>query len=549
MSTFPIIGLAFSGGGFRAATFNLGVLTYLDQVKSNDHSLLECVAALSTVSGGTITGGAYAIGRKRGLPMSEIYHDLLRFLTKVDLVSLSLDRLSSPQGWNKERIRSLICAFADSYDMELFKGAVFGELMNDDPGFHLRHLSFNATEFSNGLQFRFQWSEPIRKPQKGEPARGIIGNYYCRTPESIARQIRMADILAASSCFPGGFEPINFPGDFILPRSPELDEFRKDPENRIGLMDGGIVDNQGIEPLLLADERMMKNAPPHASGEPEPAHAFDLLIISDVASPFMEDYKASVQHKMNFWRNLTINGALLLNLGICALALAGMALAWHREWKTMIAVAAAISALSIILFAAVFYLRARMKQFTVLKPFHKPLRKLLRIKFIVYENLLVNGAKSVMKMTGEVFLKHLRRLNYQKVFRDDTWKNRRLMNAIYELKPGAKDWQKKLAEKTIRPELVPTPGLADVAGKATSMDTTLWFTSQELRTTMPDALVACGQFTICFNLLEYIQKIKADPQNTTDNHRFFLDCEAQMLRDWEKFKKDPYWMVKELKKT
>ena len=49
------IGLAFSGGGYRAATFDLGTLSFLNSVRLDDgHTLLDRVTALSSVSGGTI---------------------------------------------------------------------------------------------------------------------------------------------------------------------------------------------------------------------------------------------------------------------------------------------------------------------------------------------------------------------------------------------------------------------------------------------------------------------------------------------------------------
>src|ERR1700743_3675644 len=45
---FEHIALAFSGGGFRAASFSLGVLAYLDRVKFDDHTLAANAAKAST---------------------------------------------------------------------------------------------------------------------------------------------------------------------------------------------------------------------------------------------------------------------------------------------------------------------------------------------------------------------------------------------------------------------------------------------------------------------------------------------------------------------
>lgn len=58
-SPFQSIALCFSGGGFRAAAFSLGVLSYLNKVKiksaEGEASLLSHVNFIASASGGTIT--------------------------------------------------------------------------------------------------------------------------------------------------------------------------------------------------------------------------------------------------------------------------------------------------------------------------------------------------------------------------------------------------------------------------------------------------------------------------------------------------------------
>ena len=55
-----LVGLSFSGGGIRSATFNLGILQALA-----DFKLLERIDYLSTVSGGSYIGGWLAAWIKR----------------------------------------------------------------------------------------------------------------------------------------------------------------------------------------------------------------------------------------------------------------------------------------------------------------------------------------------------------------------------------------------------------------------------------------------------------------------------------------------------
>lgn len=56
----PRVGLAFSGGGIRSATFNLGILQALAK-----HGVLPCIDYLSTVSGGGYIGGCLLAWIKR----------------------------------------------------------------------------------------------------------------------------------------------------------------------------------------------------------------------------------------------------------------------------------------------------------------------------------------------------------------------------------------------------------------------------------------------------------------------------------------------------
>lgn len=542
------IGLAFSGGGYRATSFSLGVLTYLDKIKIDEENLLQKVVVLSTTSGGTIAGTRYAIGIKRNEKLTEIYKSVYSFMTDVDLIGLGLDRLISNEGWHNKRVKSLINALADVYDEHLLSKAKFGDLLTDDNPIHLKHISFNATEFANALQFRFQHTEKIDMPKKYEPERGIIGNHYYRIPEIIAKEIRMADILAASSCFPGGFEPINFPDDFVLPNTNFFLDFGKQEGYPVGLMDGGIVDNQGVEPILLAEERMKRNLYKDDTIQNQ-TNVLDLIIISDVDSPYMEDYKASTQRSKNWWRKLTPLSIFIINTLVLLISLLFIGKFSRDRNVLLLILTSVIMTLNFVIYFIAKFLGTLPEKFEVPKLFMKPLGKLLKLKLLVYENLIMNRAKSLLKMANDVFLKHIRRLNYNKIYDAKTWENRRIMNAIYELRKGEEKLNKKIEDGTISKDLIPSSKIQDVATIAASMGTTLWFTREELsRQNMLKSIIACGQFTTCWNLLEYIRKLKKDSHNTGENHMHLITCENQLTKDWERFNDDPYWMVNEINK-
>jgi len=68
-------------------------------------------------------------------------------------------------------------------------------------------------------------------------------------------------------------------------------------------------------------------------------------------------------------------------------------------------------------------------------------------------------------MNGSVFLKHIRRLNYRSIYKDDLWKNRRIMNAIYELRPGEPELISKIKKGEIADYLAPSEAVQKVAEK------------------------------------------------------------------------------------
>ena len=73
------IALAMSGGGYRAAAFSLGTMSYLDHLKDEDNrSLLTSVTFMSSTSGGSITNIAYSAGICSDEGFLVIYHRLLK---------------------------------------------------------------------------------------------------------------------------------------------------------------------------------------------------------------------------------------------------------------------------------------------------------------------------------------------------------------------------------------------------------------------------------------------------------------------------------------
>jgi len=96
------LGLAFSGGGIRSATFNLGVLQALAR-----HGLLMRVDYLSTVSGGGYIGGwfqAWLIREYYELRIGELEQ---RLDAKPDLSAEPPHGIDAVQDAQKRRLRRL----------------------------------------------------------------------------------------------------------------------------------------------------------------------------------------------------------------------------------------------------------------------------------------------------------------------------------------------------------------------------------------------------------------------------------------------------------
>jgi hypothetical protein len=281
------IALSFSGGGFRAASFCLGCFSYLDECWLDGQKLSERVKFISSSSGGSFASMAIVHAQRKKEHFRVAYRRLHDVMRGDDLLKRVYKILKTDHFWNQERPgkeRNLINAFAIAYDQALFLGDSFDVIWHEAAPGTVSEICVNTTDFTHGQQFRFQ--------HDGTPTyRGVFGNGYLNIQEGegtekekeavkqrnwqVIRKIKLGDILAASSCFPVGFEPIIFPADFgwaktdngltadDLENALESDarflNSSSDQKQRIGsfaFMDGGIVDNQGIDAFLLAENRL-----------------------------------------------------------------------------------------------------------------------------------------------------------------------------------------------------------------------------------------------------------------------------------------------------
>ena len=531
MDTSIKIALTLSGGGYRAAAFHLGVLSYLYSFKlSGEDSLLDKVYAMSTISGGTITGLRYMLGISRREHPENVFNSLYNFFVGEDLANKAMVRLREKK---ENQTVSLIRTMSDIYNEKLFCGARLGKLMDNLGKNHIKHFSANATDFVNALPFRFQATEGRQITNTGY---GIIGNKKLPLPRTIAKHIRLSDILACSSCFPGGFEPMVFPADFDLGESQEVKDYIEKTVS-FGIMDGGIVDNQGIEPVILAEDRMVKNI------SDEKSAGFDLVIISDVSSPYMKPYKPSSPNLSGLLKRLTLNKISkwlwVFEIVISLLTVVSLYLAPGSFVSGALLVI--LTVISVLLFS---YSVLKKKLIKLVKNTvaEKSISEIINLRAGDIAALVSNRLSSVAMLVSTVFMKHIRRMNYRSAYDRNSWKNRLIMNGIYELRPG-ESWVSKLINKGIPEYLRPGELIQKTTEKAAAMGTTLWFTEKEKAEGVHNALIATGQYTICFNLIEYIELIKKKTANTNKRHKYLISLEDRLKSDWEEFQKDPMYMM------
>jgi len=529
---FTNMAVSLSGGGYRATTFHLGSLSYLDSRHYIDGPLLERVKIISTISGGTLTGVMYALKLAQGQTFNDCFEKLYRLLEEDRLVDLALDKLCHPQTWKDNyKTRDMINAFSEVYHEKFFDEQTFA-ILYDGTKTHLENAIFGTSEFSSGKQFRMQ------KVIKA----GKFGNHDYFIDQDVAREIRLADAAAASSCFPGGFEPMIMPTDFGNGSDSKIvQKWNEKNYQTTAIMDGGVIDNQGIEGVKLTEARNTRGMF-GADGDVGSSKQdfIGTYIISDVTSRTMDPLvlpKMSRSSWLSFLSTRRINiFSILCILGIIAYHLLG----FESEFGVIITtVLLTIFSMWLIVFG---WLAKEVKN-TIIQMFGtkespellKHLKVINRTPLPVLFYLAKLRATSVMKMVSDVFLKRIRSLQLDALYGSEDWRYRIQSNNIY----------------TLERDLSLPEQMKKVIKHANSMPTTLWFSEKEKNAGMLDDLIACGQFTMCYNLLSYINNFRLSNQHkqvwdglTKAQQKAIDQLEIDLNEDWNRFKSDPYYLLK-----
>jgi predicted acylesterase/phospholipase RssA len=252
----PTIGLALSGGGFRATLYHLGVIRYL-----RDSGALPLVGDIASVSGGSILGAHLVLNWDRYTgsdgQFAEAAGELVRFV-QHDIRNRVVRRLpmlfpvrlaGKLTGFSRPGFTPNALLEA-SYRTFLYGDRRLFELP-ERPALHVL-----ATNVSDGVMAVFNREGlHIQKRQRAEadPFRHVPG-----------QTATIAKVVSASSAFPGFFPPVE-----ITAADLGVHEGQFPPES---FTDGGVYDNLGIRAFAWLT----------AHG----GRSYRRVIVSDAGKPF-----------------------------------------------------------------------------------------------------------------------------------------------------------------------------------------------------------------------------------------------------------------------
>ncbi len=246
------VGLALSGGGFRATLYHLGVIRYL-----RDAQILPDISHITTVSGGSILGAHLALNWDKYSGSAHEFdaaaNEILQFI-RLDIRNRIVRRFPLASTTNSLR-RTLRLGHTRQftragllerqYERHLFGDVALSQLP-DRPRLHIL-----ATNLSEGCLCSFN-SNGLLLQRRSAGKR----DRFERIDIGLAT-VPMA--VAASSAFPGFFPPLELTG---LEVGAEQGEFGTQ-----AFTDGGVYDNLGLRMFRYIEQSQLQEIIPLRRGD------------------------------------------------------------------------------------------------------------------------------------------------------------------------------------------------------------------------------------------------------------------------------------------
>lgn len=266
------LGLALSGGGFRAALYHLGVVRFL-----RDAGILSQTSHITSVSGGSVIGAHLALNWDRYCGTDEEFQqvadELVQFL-QLDVRNRIVRRFPLASVANFGR-RTLRLGTRRQYTRAGLLEQHYERFLYGDTGlFRLPErprLYILSTNLSEGSVCAFYRDGMLM--QRRAPG----GKYRFERVSTGLATVPMA--VAASSAFPGFFPPLELRSWEVGAREGEL--------SRQAFTDGGIYDNLGLRMFRHIEQASLRD-----SGAPQPDDVIDCDALTSTllgASEFPEN--------------------------------------------------------------------------------------------------------------------------------------------------------------------------------------------------------------------------------------------------------------------
>jgi len=220
-----LVGLALSGGGFRASLFHVGAIWRL-----NEMGWLPRLDRISSVSGGSITAGVLATAWEKLDFKGGVAQRFQEGLVEP-ILTFTKRKIDTPSIWKGLLTpgRSVADVVVGQYRKHLF-GDHGLQSLPDRPRFII-----NATNLGTGSNWRFQ------KPYSGDYKIGLLQKH----------EFPIATAVAASAAFPPVLSPVVLdlnPKAFEKVEGAYLYE-HEELRRQVALADGGVYDNMGLEAI------------------------------------------------------------------------------------------------------------------------------------------------------------------------------------------------------------------------------------------------------------------------------------------------------------
>lgn len=300
----PRIGLALSGGGFRASIFHLGVIRRLEEL-----GIMEHVRIVSSVSGGSIVAAYYLAEMEKQLRLARISADGSADQRGVDRVAIFEQIAGKFLRAVDVNMRTRALIFTPRYHPVAFLKLLLFGAFRAGARAELIQAEYDDYFFSHDTLDQLPVERPNPKDtEKPDYQRRDKEQKKCLTPEEKAREpfygprlvlnttslltgerttfsrdtssgivdlktpdrnaLKLSQVVGASSGVPVLFPPTAIYGDLLV--------------------DGGVSDNQGIEELLDGKEEC------------------DVLVVSDASGQLQSRHRMSTSEASVYLRTFSI---------------------------------------------------------------------------------------------------------------------------------------------------------------------------------------------------------------------------------------------------